>query len=85
MIPIPEDAESYSEESTRTSAFGDSQECLDQPDLLVGSGACVCSHEEERQHAAGAGPRGRDGGGAGDGRGKKSSELEGLCDLSGLH
>lgn len=75
MIPIPEDAESYSEESTRTSAFGDSQEYLDQPDLLVGSGTCLYSQGE--QDAQGAGAR------EGEGRGKKSSELEGLCDLSG--
>lgn len=40
MIPIPEDAESYSEESTRTSGYGDSQECLDQPGMLCGSGTC---------------------------------------------
>lgn len=41
MIPIPEGAESYSEESTsQTSSggYGESQEALDQPGMLVGSG-----------------------------------------------
>lgn len=39
MIPIPEGAESYSEESTRSSGYGGSQETLDQPgDVLMGSG-----------------------------------------------
>lgn len=39
MIPIPEGAESYSEESTRSSSYGSSQETLDQPgDVLMGSG-----------------------------------------------
>lgn len=37
MIPIPEDAESYSEESTETS-YSDIQEALDQPGPLTGSG-----------------------------------------------
>lgn len=38
MIPIPEGAESYSEESTQSSGYGESQETLDQPGDLVGSG-----------------------------------------------
>ncbi|ROV99301.1 hypothetical protein VSDG_03966 [Cytospora chrysosperma] len=38
MIPIPEGAESYSEESDQTAGYGDSQEMLDQPGLLAGSG-----------------------------------------------
>ncbi|PSR87159.1 glutathione-dependent formaldehyde-activating enzyme [Coniella lustricola] len=37
MIPIPEDAESYSEESTATS-YSDVQEALDQPGPLMGNG-----------------------------------------------
>lgn len=37
MMPIPEGAESYSEESTQTS-YGDSQEALDQPGELTGTG-----------------------------------------------
>lgn len=47
MIPIPEGAESYSEESTRTSGYGDSQEALDQPGMLAGSGGTP-EEEEER-------------------------------------
>lgn len=39
MIPIPEGVESYEEESTRSSGYSDSQETLDQPGMLTGSGA----------------------------------------------
>ncbi|ROW07809.1 hypothetical protein VMCG_03572 [Cytospora schulzeri] len=38
MIPIPEGAESYSEESEQTAGYSDSQETLDQPGMLTGSG-----------------------------------------------
>lgn len=37
MVPIPEGSESYSEESDYTD-YGDSQEFLDQPGDLLGSG-----------------------------------------------
>lgn len=36
MIPIPEDAESY--EESQTTGYSDSQETLDQPGMLAGSG-----------------------------------------------
>lgn len=39
MIPIPEGAECYEAESTRSSGYSDSQETLDQPGMLTGSGA----------------------------------------------
>lgn len=38
MIPIPEGAESYSGESEQTTGYSDSQETLDQPGMLAGSG-----------------------------------------------
>lgn len=38
MVPIPESSESHSEESGFTD-YGDSQEVLDQPSDLTGSGA----------------------------------------------
>lgn len=38
MIPIPEGAESYSEEEERTTCYSDSQEALDQPGMLTGNG-----------------------------------------------
>ncbi|KUI58161.1 hypothetical protein VP1G_05451 [Cytospora mali] len=38
MIPIPEGAECYSEESEQTTGYSDSQETLDQPGMLAGSG-----------------------------------------------
>lgn len=46
MIPIPEGVESYEEESTRSSGYSDSQETLDQPGLLTGSGASANEDEE---------------------------------------
>lgn len=70
MIPIPEDAESYSEESTRTSGYGDSQECLDQPGMLTGSGACE-DHD------------GEDVLGTAVGSADNKKPVEGLCDLAG--
>lgn len=45
MIPIPEGVESYEAESTRSSGYSDSQETLDQPGMLTGSGAT--SSEDE--------------------------------------
>lgn len=39
MVPIPEGSESHSEESEFTT-YGDSQEELDQPGPLTGSGGC---------------------------------------------
>ncbi|KAJ9151874.1 Centromere protein V [Pleurostoma richardsiae] len=44
MVPIPEGCETYEEESTTTD-YSDSQESLDQPGMLVGSGG---SENEER-------------------------------------
>lgn len=38
MVPIPEGAESHSEESTVVTDYGDQQEELDQPDDLRGNG-----------------------------------------------
>lgn len=46
MIPIPEGAESYEEESTRSSGYSDSQETLDQPGILTGNGAASREDEE---------------------------------------
>lgn len=51
MIPIPEGVESYEEESTRSSGYSDSQETLDQPGMLTGSGAT--SSEDETGGGAG--------------------------------
>lgn len=45
MIPIPEGVESYEEESTRSSGYSDSQETLDQPGMLTGSGATPSDDE----------------------------------------
>lgn len=75
MIPIPEGAESYSEESTRASGYGESQECLDQPGLLAGSGAY---ESESRDDGDDGDETGRAGGPL-----KKKTELEGLCSLAG--
>lgn len=72
MIPIPEGAESYSEESTRASGYGDSQEFLDQPGMLAGSGACDESEPESHDDKAGQ-----------KGESEKDKELEGLCSLAG--
>lgn len=60
MIPIPEGSEFYSEESTRTSGYGDSQECLDQPGMLAGSGGCMNQSPSE-DGGAGDRPRGPEG------------------------
>ncbi|CAN8100863.1 unnamed protein product [Discula destructiva] len=49
MIPIPEGVESYSEESTRSSAYGDLQETLDQPGTLTGSGEIEHKDGDERK------------------------------------
>ncbi|ROW14828.1 hypothetical protein VPNG_03671 [Cytospora leucostoma] len=48
MIPIPEGAESYSEDSEQT-AYCASQEALDQPGFLTGAGADPEAVEEERR------------------------------------
>ncbi|KAJ0269376.1 hypothetical protein COL940_012501 [Colletotrichum noveboracense] len=40
MVPIPEGAETHSEEANYTD-YGDSQETLDQPTDLRGSGGCT--------------------------------------------
>lgn len=69
MIPIPESSESYSEESTRTSSYGDSQECLDQPGMLAGSGGCQGGLPSEAGENEAAKVR--------------RTEPEGLCDLAG--
>lgn len=45
MIPIPEGAESYPEES-QTTGYSESQEALDQPGMLDGSGG---NPNEERR------------------------------------
>lgn len=74
MIPIPEGAESYSEESTRTSGYGESQECLDQPGMLTGSGACVESHITAEAEARQAGQASEP---------PKKMRIEGLCSLAG--
>ncbi|KAF3764532.1 hypothetical protein M406DRAFT_322642 [Cryphonectria parasitica EP155] len=66
MIPIPEGAESYSEESTQSS-YGDSQECLDQPGMLTGSGG-IPGSSLGRREGEGGGPQ---------------PKREGLCELSG--
>lgn len=68
MIPIPEDAESY--EESQTTGYSDSQETLDQPGILSGSGGVT--GEDVRDNLM----RER--------QAKKSAELEGLCDLAGV-
>lgn len=73
MIPIPEDAECYSEESTRTSGYGDSQECLDQPGMLAGSGGCSIAQNQQGDEGADALGMSVDG----------TQTHEGLCDLAG--
>lgn len=45
MVPIPEGSETHSEESGYTS-YGSSQEMLDQPGCLTGSGDCELTTEE---------------------------------------
>lgn len=68
MIPIPEDAESY--EESQTTGYSDSQETLDQPGMLAGSGGVPGEDIREtlmRERQA-----------------KKSSELEGLCGIENL-
>lgn len=45
MVPIPEGSETHSEESGFTS-YGSSQEMLDQPGCLTGSGECELKEEQ---------------------------------------
>lgn len=45
MVPIPEGSETHSEESGHTS-YCSSQELLDQPGCLTGSGECEMTTEE---------------------------------------
>lgn len=83
MIPIPEGAESYSEESTSlaSGSYGDSQETLDQPGMgmLAGSGA------PPNGGAVGVGSARMAGGGEGGGEGEGGEAgLKGLCELSGM-
>lgn len=68
MIPIPEDAESY--EESQTTGYSDSQETLDQPGMLAGSGGV--SGEDIREALM----RER--------QAKKSAELEGSFGLEKL-
>lgn len=68
MIPIPEDAESY--EESQTTGYSDSQETLDQPGMLAGSGGVPGEDIREtlmRERQA-----------------NKSTELDGLCGLDKL-
>lgn len=70
MIPIPEGAESYSEESTQSSGYGDSQETLDQPGMLAGSGGFP-------NNGLGLSLAQQDGEGP-------ATKVQGLCELSGM-
>lgn len=45
MVPIPEGSETHSEESGQTD-YGGTQEELDQPGELAGSGGCHVRNEE---------------------------------------
>lgn len=76
MIPIPEGAESYSGESTQSSGYGDSQETLDQPDMLTGSGGLPGGRGLPR-----SADQARSGG---DEQAHKQQQQQGLCELSGM-
>lgn len=81
MIPIPEGAESYSEESTQTSGYGESQETLDQPGMLAGSGGFPPNNDDNNDNSSYPGfPLGAEGG-----QGVPATKIvQGLCELSGM-
>ncbi|KAF4443404.1 glutathione-dependent formaldehyde-activating [Fusarium albosuccineum] len=53
MVPIPEDSETHSEESGYTD-YGSTQEDLDQPGDLVGSGGCNMTSSAKPEGVSGA-------------------------------
>jgi hypothetical protein len=71
MVPIPEGSESYEGESDHTD-YGGSQESLDQPIDLRGSGAPTELEQMRRRLGSG-----------GVHELNKTKDIQGLCELSG--